>query len=91
MSSSPPPAGGTPGGPPSRPSDQVSPRTLRGTVNEVAGSVVIESQFGRWALVGRLPPGLAPGTRVEITARPQPQAESPCGSPVLAVLALTRL
>jgi|SoiMethySBSTD1v2_1073268.scaffolds.fasta_scaffold451000_2 hypothetical protein len=92
LSSTPPPTAGAPGGPPRSPTDQVTPRTLTGTVGVAAGCLVLDTGAGRWALVGgALPPDLAAGTRVEITARPMPQAESPCGSPVLSVLTLTRL
>ena len=87
MLSSPPP----PRRPPLRPAGLRSPRTLRGTIGEAAGCTVIETPFGRWALVGRLPDGLAPGTGVEIRARARPEDESACGAPVLAVEALTRL
>ena len=51
---------------------------------------MIETPFGRWALVGRVPDGLTPGTRVEILARSHPRDESACGAPVLAVERLTR-
>jgi len=87
MLSSPPP----PRRPPLRPAERVPPRTLRGTIGEATGCTVIETPFGRWALVGRVPDDLTPGTRVEIRARARPQHESACGAPVLAVDALTRL
>ena len=91
-STTPPPTAGRPGGPPRSPTDQVKARRLTGTVATAAGCLVLDTGAGRWALVGgALPAGLAAGSRVEVTARPMPQAESPCGSPVLSVLTLTRL
>jgi len=78
-----------PSRPPSPPKDHQL-RTLHGTIGEAAGCTVIETPFGRWALVGRVPDGLTPGTRVEILARSHPRDESACGAPVLAVERLTR-
>jgi hypothetical protein len=92
LSTTPPPTAGYPDGPPRSPTDQVKARTLTGTVATAAGCLVIDTGSGRWALVGSaLPANLASGARIEVTARPMPQAESPCGSPVLSVLTVTRL
>jgi hypothetical protein len=92
LSTTPPPTAGYPGGPPRSPTDQVKARTLTGTVATAAGCLVLDTGAGRWALVGDAPPAnLVAGTRVEVTARPLLEAESPCGSPVLSVLTLTRL
>jgi hypothetical protein len=55
----------------------------------VAGCLVLDTTAGRWALQGDVRAGLAPDTRVEVTARPAPEAENPCGSPVLRVITLT--
>jgi len=84
-----PPPTTPPPSPPVTPSDQVAPRTVQGTLAEVAGCLVVDTATGRWALEGDVPAGLAAGTSVEVTARPAPQAESPCGSPVLRVITIT--
>jgi hypothetical protein len=85
------PTVGHPDGPPTTPTDQVSIRTLRGTLATSAGCLVLDSQSGRWALEGSLAEGLVAGDRVEVRARPAPQAESPCGAPVLRIVAVRAL
>lgn len=91
LSTTPLPTVGHPDRPPTTPTDQASPRTLRGTVAEDAGCLVLDTQSGQWALEGGLTEGLRPGDRVEIRARPAPQAESPCGAPVLRIVAVRPL
>ena len=80
--------------PPRRPTDQVTPRTLTGTLDEVAGTTVLVTDGGTWALEGpavgpALGPGRTAGARVTVVGRPAPEAESPTGHPVLRVRELT--
>jgi hypothetical protein len=86
MSQVPPPAGGRRSRPPARPTDQVSPRTVRGRLaRPTPGCVVVEADSGPWALVGDVPADLALGTEVEVTGRPAPEVETGCGYPTLRV------
>lgn len=86
LSQVPPPAAGRPSRPPARPTDRLSPVTVRGRLAEPsAGCLVVEADNGPWALVGDVPADLAPGTEVEVTGRPAPEAETGCGAPALRV------
>jgi hypothetical protein len=86
MSQVPPPAGGRRSRPPVRPTDQLSPRTVRGRLaRRSPDCLVVEDANGPWALVGEVPAGLAPGTEVEATGRPAPEVETGCGYPTLRV------
>jgi hypothetical protein len=77
---------------PRRPTDQVSPRTVRGRLTRpTRDCLVVETDSGPWTLVGDIPADLAPGTEVEATGRPAAERETSCGYPTLRVSSIRRL
>ena len=92
MSQVPPATRDRPTRPPARPTDQVSLRTVRGRLaRPTPDCLVIEAGNGPWTLVGDVPADVAPGTEVEVTGRPSPDTETPCGYPTLRVTSIRRL
>ena len=86
MSQVPPPTTARPSRPPARPTDQVSPRTVRGRLaRPTPDCLVVEAGNGPWALIGDVPADLAPGTEVEATGRPAAEVDTGCGYPTLRV------
>jgi hypothetical protein len=89
MSQVPPPTRDRPARPPARPTDQVSPRTVRGRLTRpTPDCLVVEAASGPWALVGEVPADIALGTEVEATGRPAPEVETGCGYPTLRVTSI---
>jgi hypothetical protein len=77
MSQTPPPA--------KSPSDQIKPRTVRGTVVRgfEPGCVELVGPAGRWALIGAAAEDLVPGDDVEIVGLPAPELTTSCdGAPL---------
>jgi hypothetical protein len=92
MSQVPPPTTGRPSRPPARPTDQLTPRTVRGHLaRPTPDCLVVEAANGPWALVGDVPAGLAAGTEIEATGRPAPEVDTGCGYPTLRVISVRRL
>jgi hypothetical protein len=76
---------------PRRPTDQVSPRTVRGRLTRpTRDCLVVETDSGPWALVGDVA-DLPAGAEVEATGRPAAERETSCGYPTLRVTSIRRL
>jgi hypothetical protein len=93
LSATTPPTLGQSASPPSGPSDQIKPRTLRGTVVQGAQPDCLElvSPPSRWVLLGVAARDLQPGDEVEIIGRPAPQLSTSCSGVPLQVRTVRHL
>jgi hypothetical protein len=75
------------------PSDQIKPRTVRGTVVTGAerGCLELVSPPSRWVLVGPAVVDLQPGDEVEVVGRPAPQVNTSCDGVPLQVRTVRHL
>lgn len=93
LSRTPPPTQSRPPARPKSPSDQLRPRTVRGTVVRGAepGCVELVSSSARWVLLGAAAQDLVDGDEVEVVGRPAPQLPTSCDGVPLQVRAVRQL
>lgn len=84
MSTVPPPSR-TPGKPPTPPTDQTTPLTVRGTVERPADCVELVTDVSRFVLVGEGVDELSAGAEVEVQGLPNPGRVTTCNGIVLRV------
>ncbi len=90
LSANPPPTPARPTGPPTAPSDQITPQVLIGVVSRAPqGCLVLTTDVAAYALVGAAAPDALIHPRVRITGMPHPELPRSCDLIVIEVTSVS--